>query len=152
MSLYHILTDRFTIPVIEKHRAEGFAEGFTKELVEISAGRWEQDFANGMTDFLSTVFAGKFAGNLDKARRNGDEGNAAHRARGFAEGFASGFTVARRESERAGIAPCQAEFLAQCLAKTQAKSEAANVADAFGKGLVEGEKRAAKQPSANSRP
>ena len=27
MSLYHIITNRFTIPAIEKHRAEGREEG-----------------------------------------------------------------------------------------------------------------------------
>ena len=27
MSLYHIITNRFTTPIIEKHRAEGRAEG-----------------------------------------------------------------------------------------------------------------------------
>ncbi len=30
MSLYHIITNRFTTPIIEKHRAEGRTEGRTE--------------------------------------------------------------------------------------------------------------------------
>ena len=151
MVFYDFLTNRFTRPEIEKHQARGFGKGLAKTLVDISADIGEQDFTSRRAAFFANALAGEFAKDLDRVRNEGDKGNAIRRARGYAEGFASGFTVAMRESEREGISPYQTAFLSQCLAGAQAKSRAEGVADAFDKGLAEGEKRAAKQHSANSR-
>ena len=86
MSLYFILNDRFGTPMIEKHRAVGFARGLVKEATKSLSE------SGGRDEGYSKKFAAIFARRLAKVRNeNGPASNAIHRAKGFAEGFGEGF-------------------------------------------------------------